>query len=122
MWRVGPPYYQFQRSGDLLAQERIISTYQTMYEAFFEERRLIPQGRFCEIDFESLEREPLTQIERIYETLGLSGFPSLRASLESYVASIAQYRKNEYPALPGPMRQRISTQWRRSFQEWGYAD
>lgn len=36
LWMTGPPYYQLQLSGEPIAIERIIATYQTMYDAFFE--------------------------------------------------------------------------------------
>jgi hypothetical protein len=120
-WKTGPPFWQLQRYDRHDADQQIIDTYKTMYDAYFEERALIPPGQFCEVAFESLERQPLQQIERIYQTLGLSGFPAARASLETYLRSIVGYRKNEYAMLPDPLRQQISNAWARSFSEWDYA-
>ena len=68
-----------------------------------------------------MEREPVQVVEAIYNTLGLAGFASIRGSLESYLYSIVGYRKNEYPKLPEPLRERIASEWRRSFDEWRYA-
>jgi hypothetical protein len=40
--------------------------------------------------------------------------------MKKYLASIAGYKKNEFPALPPELRVRLATEWRRSFEEWGY--
>jgi hypothetical protein len=121
LWRAGPQTYQLQRPGAEDIDCRIIHTYKMMYEAHFEDRGLIPPGQFCEVGFEELEREPFRVVGAIYEALGLAGFASVRASLEGYLSSIAGYRKNEYAELPEPLRQRLAREWRRSFDEWGYA-
>jgi hypothetical protein len=114
------PYFRLQAGADFCSDERIIGTYAEMYGAFFEERGLIPEGRFCEVGFEALERDPVGEVRSLYETLGLPDFESLRPRLEGYLGSIAGYRKNRHPELPEALRCRIAREWRRSFEEWGY--
>ena len=50
--------------------------------AFFEERGLIPEGQFHEVGYEELEKDPVGQVRRIYEALNLPEFgpaePGLR--------------------------------------------
>ncbi len=121
LWKTGPPYWQLERpAARQPIDDRIIDTYSAMYGAFFEERDMIPAGRLCEVAFEAVERDPVREIEKIYQALGLSGFPSVLTSLEAYVGSISGYQKNKLPDLPPPLRQRIRHQWRRSFEEWQY--
>ena len=71
--------------------------------------------------YEDLERDPVGQVESIYRSLGLPGFDAFRPSLAAYASSIAGYRKNRHPALPGPTRRRVADAWRRCFDAWGYA-
>jgi omega-hydroxy-beta-dihydromenaquinone-9 sulfotransferase len=99
----------------------VIQRFRTMYEAFFEERSLIPDGRFHELSFEELEKDPVGQVRRIYDQLGLSGFDAMRPALERYVASQVHYRKNTYSDLPPSLRHEVGRAWRRNFEEWGYA-
>jgi omega-hydroxy-beta-dihydromenaquinone-9 sulfotransferase len=99
---------------------RIIGRYRTIYEAFFEEKDLIPDGQFHEIRFEDLERDPVAQMRGLYERLGILGFEMFRPSLENYVRSNSSYRKNAYEELPASLRTEISQAWRRSFDEWNY--
>ena len=79
---------------------RIIRRYKALYDAFFEERDLIPDGQFHEISFEDLERDPVAQIRGLYEHLGIPGFEAFRPSLENYVSANSGYRKNEYQDAP----------------------
>src|SRR5262249_54551652 len=110
----------FQAGAGYRSDERILATYTEMYDAYFEERGLIPEDRFCEVGFEELERDPVRVIGSIYGTLGLPGFECLRPRLEAYLASIAGEQKTRLPELPEGLRQRIAGEWRRSFEEGGY--
>lgn len=98
----------------------IIRRYKIMYDAFFEERGLIADGHFHEVCFEELERDPIGQVQQIYENLSLPGFDGVQPSLQRYVDSLASYRKNAYAELPASLRHDIAQTWRRSFEEWGY--
>ncbi len=91
-----------------------------MYDAYFEERGLIPDGRFCEVGFDDLEREPQRVVGSIYESLGLPGFDQIRPRLDGYLGSIAGYRKNRHEELPDQLHRRIAQDWGRNFDQWGY--
>jgi hypothetical protein len=115
------PYHRFQQLENLqVMHERIIRQYQIMYDAFFEEKTLIPAGRFCEVAFEDLESDPVGQLRRIYEELSLPDFAGIESAFKDYVSSLIGYRKNAYPDLPPALRSEISGAWCRSFDEWGY--
>jgi hypothetical protein len=120
MMRAAQPLYHLRDEPIQDSDDRIISVYAEMYDAFFEERGLIPEGRLCEVGFEDLERDPVGVVGSVYEALGLSGFEDVRPRLEGYLGSIAGYRKNRHDKLPEPLRRRIAHEWGRSFDEWGY--
>jgi hypothetical protein len=106
------------RSDDL--DEWILQQYRQMYDAFFQERSLIPAGQFHEIGYEELEPDPMGQIKRLYEALNLPDFGQTREALQSYVCSIANYKKNEFADLPADLRNRILVKWAKCFDEWDY--
>jgi hypothetical protein len=109
---------QHDGMGDL--DDRIFRLYNEMYRVFFEERSLIPKGQFHEVSFERLEEDPVGQVKRIYEALGLPDFGCVEPALSKYVASIAGYEKNRFAELPADLRARIAREWRPCFEEWGY--
>jgi omega-hydroxy-beta-dihydromenaquinone-9 sulfotransferase len=100
--------------------EYILSRYRAMYDAFFDERGLIPAGRYCEIGYEELERDPMGVLRSIYTALDLPDLDTASPALLRYLDSIAGYQKNEFRPLPESLRQRIRHEWRRCFEEWGY--
>jgi LPS sulfotransferase NodH len=112
--------FSFQRADLSQLHERILRDYTAMHEAYFEERSLVPAGRLCEVGFEDLEKDPIGQVRRIYVELGLPDFEAARPALESYVASLAGYKKTEHPELPPEVRADIARAWRRCFDEWHY--
>lgn len=114
-------WYTYLQRPDLTGlDDRIIRRYNVMYDVFFEQRSLIPAGRYHEMSFEDLEREPERELKRLYDGLGLPGFEQLQPVARAYLESLTSYRKNRFEALPPDMCDRIATAWARSFQEWGY--
>lgn len=111
---------QLQSFDEGAIDERIIETYRLMYDAYFEERPLIPEGNFCEVAYESLEADPEGEMERIYGELGLADFAPARPAIENYVAQNANYQKNAFKPLPPAVAERIGERWKRTIEEWGY--
>jgi hypothetical protein len=121
MIRDVQPVFRFQECPPPEGDDEILGIYTEMYDAYFEQRGAVPEGRLCDVAYEDLERDPTGVIGSIYEALGLMGFGDLRPRLEDYLASIAGYRKNRLEDLAEPLRRRIAAEWGRSFDEWGYA-
>lgn len=115
---VAPSYLQQPDPAQL--DTGILRRYKLMYDAFFEERSLIPAGQFCEIGFEALERDPVAQMANVYEQLRLDGFDQVQPQVQQYLDARSSYQKNEHPALAEPLRQGVAQSWRRSFEAWGY--
>jgi hypothetical protein len=100
--------------------ERILRRYTVLYDAYFEDRELIPAGRHHELRFADLEQDPLGQIRLLYEKLDLPGWGRYEPRLRQYLAAIAGYQKNRFVALAPHLREGVARQWRRSFEVWGY--
>ena len=98
----------------------IIARYTNMFDNFFEDLPLIPEGQFHEIRFEDLERDPLGEITKTYEALSLPEFERFRATLTNYIESLKGYQKNKFTPPNPEVRERIATAWARSFETWGY--
>jgi omega-hydroxy-beta-dihydromenaquinone-9 sulfotransferase len=110
----------FHRARKVDLEEWILREYRVMYDAFFEERRLIPDGQYHEMSFEELERDPFGQMKDLYEALNLPDFAQAEPALRRYLDSIADYKKNEFASLPDELRRRIAEAWSPCFEEWGY--
>jgi hypothetical protein len=91
-----------------------------MHRAFFEQKGSIPEGRFHEIAYEALEKDPVGEIGRLYRTLDLPDFRKFEPSLRRYLDSVADYKKNRLPEMPRELRLRIGQECRECFERWGY--
>jgi omega-hydroxy-beta-dihydromenaquinone-9 sulfotransferase len=114
-------YTYLQRPDLAVIDDQIIERYTALHDAFLEERSLIPEGRFHEIRFADLERDPMREVKQTYERLGLQGFERLAPKLEQHVAGLAGYRKNQFQPLDPESREKVSRAWRRSFEIWNYS-
>jgi hypothetical protein len=119
--RSASPYFNLQRPDLRRLERQVIRCYRKMYDVFFEERALIPDGHFHEVAFEELEEDPLGQLALIYDKLNLQAFDEAAPALRAYLDSLGCYRKNEYPDPPSAQREQIGSAWQRCFQEWGYS-
>jgi LPS sulfotransferase NodH len=118
-WRKMVDFLTLQRAV-LDAAERTIRQYREVYDCFFEEKGLIPEGRFHEVCFEDLERDPIGQMRAVYGALGLPDFGAVEPAMRRYLGTLTGYRKNEFAELPASERERIARDCRRCFEAWGY--
>jgi len=119
--KVGP-LYQFQRRDLVGLDDDILWRYRRMYDAYLEDRDLIPGERLTEVSYEGLTRDPVGTLRFVYEALDLPDFEEARPRVERYLSTVNGYRTNLYESLEPQLMRRIATEWRPSFDEWGYSD
>ena len=73
MIRAVQPVFRLQECPTPDGDDRIISVYTEMYDAYFEQRGLIPEGRLCEVGYEDLERDPVGVVGSVYGSWGCRG-------------------------------------------------
>ena len=86
---------------------------------FLADRPLIPPGNFAEIRFSDLECDPIGEMRRLYDELGLPGFEATEPALRRHIAGQADYRKNSFRLAPEE-RARITERWGFAFDAFGY--
>jgi len=97
----------------------ILSIYEDMMQRFLEDRARIPPGNLVEVRYEDLERDPLGQLRRVYETLGLPGFAQAEPHIRKYVESQRSYEKNKLK-LSDENRRLVTEHWGFAFRAFGY--
>lgn len=109
-----------QGTGRITGDDRIVRQYREMYAAYFEQRRLIPEGQLHEVSFEDLEADPVGQLRVVYDALNLPAFDHVEPKLREYVESVRGYSKNRFDELPAATCDRLAREWQVCFEEWGY--
>jgi hypothetical protein len=102
-------------------EEYVFETFRHMYEVFERDRSLFGPSQLCDVSYEALVADPLGQLRRIYEQLGLGDFENVRSAAERYLASQSDYQKNKYRISPD-LRAQITRRWSSFIEKYGYAD
>ena len=100
-------------------EESIFDVFVRMHEAFEKSRSLIPAGQLHTLRYEDLEKEPVGQLRALYGSLGLSGFDAVVPALNQYLATVANYKKNQY-ALTPELHAEITRRWGGVIKQYGY--
>jgi hypothetical protein len=100
-------------------EEQVLSTFQTLYQKLEEGSRLVPPGHFYELRYEDLVRNPIEEMRKVYEHLGLGGFDRFQPRLEAYLANNKDYQTNRYDLAP-QTRGKISERWGDVIRKYGY--
>lgn len=91
-----------------------------LFDAYFEQRAAIPEGRLVEMPFADLEADPIGSLRTIYDRLSLPDFAEVEPVVTEYVDSLSDYQKNAHDPPPPEIRQRVNERWGRCFDEWRY--
>lgn len=102
-------------------EEQVFETFNRMYAAFERDRPLIPAGQFAEVSYEQLVADPVGQVRRIYDELGLGGFDELRPAVEDFVAQHKDYKKNVFEMAP-ELKAEIGRRWSAYIEKYGYGE
>ncbi len=96
-----------------------LDNYEDLMRRYLQDREQIPPGQLCETTFEAITKQPLEEIGRIYDSLGLENRDDALAAIAPYVESQKGYRKNIHTLRPAAA-QDIQERWRFSLDHWGY--
>ncbi|MCA8999810.1 MAG: sulfotransferase, partial [Planctomycetaceae bacterium] len=102
--------------------EMVVQTYKRLYNAYLDERSLVPEGHLHEISYEQLVDDPRETLRGAYEQLDLGGYENYQPRLEEYLAANAGYQRNKHAELPTEDCVRLHDQWSRFFTEFGYGE
>ena len=74
----------------------IIDAYSRMMKQYLKDAENLKDNQLIELRFEELEQEPIPQLQKIYQQLGLDGFDEARPEFVAYLNSVSNYQKNVF--------------------------
>ncbi len=101
-------------------EEHVFSTFTHLYERLEAGKKLIRPGRFHEVRYEDLIRDPMGEMELLYDRLELGEFQQVRPRLEQYLAAHAGYKTNRYSSLTPEVETEITRRWGNVIRQYGY--
>lgn len=98
----------------------ILDQYVEMYDAFLEEREGIPKGQFYELGYADLAKDPANQLKAIYRELDLGNFDQIGTAVNTYLASIRDYKASGQDQISPMLKAQIQSRWQKYFDHFGY--
>ena len=84
-----------------------VAAHRQMLEALEASRHRIPAGQLVQLPYESLIRQPLVAVKRIYDELGLSSWSVAQAPVQARIAQARSYTADPV-TLPLSVQQRLN--------------
>ena len=113
------PIFSFQHVEREFIDRLIIDFYKSIYEKYFEEKRLIPKENLVEIRYEDFVKNPLKSLREIYDKLDLSWFEDARPGFERYLARYKNYKPHTYK-IDDELKKKIDKEWGFVFKKLEY--
>ncbi|MEM9187488.1 MAG: sulfotransferase [Planctomycetota bacterium] len=111
--------FQFRTDYGAAMDAFIHDCYERMYKGFDQQRASVAPGDWCEVRYEDVAADPVGQVESIYDRLDLAGFEHARPTLESYAASLREYKPNKLDIEPS-IKKQIDERWAWYLKRFGY--
>lgn len=92
MHRRFGPYLLQDPVGDEEVRRRIIEEYDATERAFLDDHGLIPTGNLARMRYQDLVADPMGELRRTYDELGLAWSAELESRFVQYLRSVADYR------------------------------
>jgi omega-hydroxy-beta-dihydromenaquinone-9 sulfotransferase len=77
-------------------REKVFREFRVIYDRLEEAKPLIPAGRFHELKYELLVKDPVNEMGTVFAGVGLDGFDAYRPKLDEYLARTAGYETNKF--------------------------
>ncbi len=101
-------------------EEQVFNTFTHLYDKLEEGRRLVPAGRYHEMRYEDLIRNPLGEMRKLYDGLELGGFENVLPPFTAYLNANTDYKTNRYKPLAPELEAEIGRRWGKVIRQYGY--
>ncbi len=102
------------------SDEVILRQYRKLHQAWFTDRQLLGDHNLVELSYDELVADPMAQVARIYDRLGLGGFAQAQGPMAALLAEQGPYRANSYPPMSAADRAAVREVAGPCFDAWGY--
>ncbi len=100
-------------------EEEMVLMYEKCIRAYEATKSQIPSGNLCELCFEDLEVNPVEEVAKVYQTLGLKGWSTVEPLIRAEASKWTAYTKNSFP-MDRATRQKIYERIQWIFDLYGY--
>jgi hypothetical protein len=100
-------------------EKQVITNYNRLMNAFFEQKKLIPSKNYVEVSYEDLVKDPIKQVSKIYSKLKLPGLEKGIPGMYRYLESKKDYKVNVYK-IDEQILKHVEKNWDFTIKLWNY--
>ena len=119
LWRSLARVHGLQKPTWPGLEEKVLGEFRIIYDRLEEAKPLLKPGRFHELRYEELVRDPVGELRKAYARLELDGFEVTRPRVEDYFRQTAGYETNKYE-LTAEQRAVVANRWGDVIRRFGY--
>jgi len=110
---------QVPRSDDAI-REKVFREFRVVYDRLEEAKPLIPAGRFHEMKYERLVKDPVGEMRAAFDGVQLDGFDEYLPKLKEYIERTAGYETNKF-TISDADRAEVTARWGDVIARYDYA-
>lgn len=111
--------FQIPRYTDEELTDYVLDCFELMYRGYNRFYSRLGKDELIEIKYEDLAQDPLSIIEKIYDTFALEGGEAAKAEIARYVEGVQDYQASKY-TLDDATREKINSRWGWFFERYDY--
>jgi hypothetical protein len=120
LWRALYRHHAFQIPNEQDLHRYVFEAGRRLYTALEAGKKHIPAGRFVEVRFEELVKDPVGQMNLIYRELGLSGFKAVEPAIHEYLADWNSHHRRHRHTFDEETINSIEREWGEIARHYGY--
>lgn len=109
----------YHEISDQELEDVILRVAKRCFKEYFKRRNLIKKENLIEIKFEDFVKDPLNNLEKIYQDLDIEGFENAKEHAEKLCKGFENYKPDKYEIDPD-LKKRIYKELKFFFDEYGY--
>lgn len=119
LWKSLFAAQSYQRPDFADLEERVLTTFCQMYDCFESARPQLDPQRICDVRYEDLVRDPLAQLQQVYQRLDLGDWTPAAPAVAAYFAQRTGYRPGRYELAP-EHHAAVTRRWLPYMHRYGY--
>jgi hypothetical protein len=119
LWKSFHRKHGLQRPDAPWLEEYVFATFLRMYKRYESDVKLLAPSQIHELKYEDLVRDPVGEMRKVYDKLGLGEFQVVQPKIEKYFAEHKDYATNKYDLTPDT-HAAIEKRWGDYIRKWGY--
>jgi hypothetical protein len=119
LWHSLDEVQGLQFPKDVGLEEYVFDCLTRMYRGFEDQRQRLPASSVYDLKYEDLVADPVEEVARIYCTLDLGDYSTVRGTIAAFAGQQKDYKTNKHE-LDEPLKAQIRQRWASYFERYGY--